>query len=119
MRIFGNILWLIFGGLEMAIGYFVLGAIACVTIIGIPFGLECFKIGKFAIWPIGTKVETYFSYRPVANVIWLIFGGFALALGYFVGGLVLCITIIGIPFGKQYFKLARLALGPFGSVIKR
>lgn len=119
MKTFGNILWLIFGGLEMAIGYFVLGAIACVTIIGIPFGLECFKIGKFVIWPIGTKVETYFSYRPVANTVWLLFGGLPLAIAYFVTGIVFCITLIGIPFGKQYFKLARLALGPFGSIINR
>ena len=119
MKTFGNILWLIFGGVEMAITYFLTGVLACITLIGIPFGKQCFRIARFAIWPIGTTVNTYYSYYPIANTVWLLFGGLPLAIAYFVTGILFCITLIGIPFGKQYFKLARLSFGPFGSIISR
>ena len=117
MKTLGNILWLIFTGLETAIGWFVLGIFWCITIIGIPFGTQCFKLASLSLWPFGRKAETNFEKHPIANVIWVIFGGLELAISYFFPGILWCITIIGIPFGKQCFKLAKLAFVPFGAVI--
>ncbi|HHU55379.1 MAG TPA: YccF domain-containing protein [Acholeplasmataceae bacterium] len=118
MKIVGNIIWLIFGGFIAFLMYMVIGALLCVTIIGIPFGLQCFKIGKLFLWPFGKKVETNFDKHPIANIIWLILVGWGSALSALITGAVLFITIIGIPFGKQWFKLAKLVLLPFGAEIK-
>ena len=118
MKILGNILWLIFGGLIFAIGYFIVGLLLCVTIIGIPFGLQLFKMGRLVLFPFGTDVKTQFDEHPIANVLWLIFFGWEIAVSHVITGLILCITIIGIPFGLQWFKLAKLALFPFGTEIK-
>ena len=115
MKTLGNILWFLLIGIESAIAYFLLGIICCITIIGIPFGKQCFKIGRLALWPIGKTIKTNFSSHPIANVIWLLIAGIALAVSYVISGAVLCITIIGIPFGKQCFKLASLSLIPFGA----
>ena len=76
-----------------------------------------FKLAKLSFWPIGATVDTDFGAHPIANVIWLIFGGIGLALGYLFVGVLWCITIIGIPFGKQCFKLAKLAATPFGAKV--
>lgn len=121
MRTIGNILWLLLAGLWLAIGYVVSGVLCCLTIIGIPFGVQSFKLASYALWPFGRMVVQ----RPtastgvsvVANVIWLVLGGIWLALGHVVAGLLLCITIIGIPFGIASFKMAGLALVPFGKEI--
>ena len=117
MKTIGNILWLLFTGLWTAIGWFFTGIIWCITIIGIPFGKQCFKLARVAAWPFGTTVRTNFGKHPIANVIWIIFGGLFLSIGFLFAGLIWCITIIGIPFGKQCFKLATVAIAPFGADI--
>lgn len=117
MRLIGNILWFIFTGLGTGLIWFFTGLLWCITIVGIPFGLQAFKLARVAIWPFGTTVTTNFGKHPIANVIWLIFGGLFLAIGFLLAGLFWCITIIGIPFGKQCFKLASVAATPFGAKI--
>lgn len=122
MSFLGNIIWLLFGGLMIAIEYFISSIVLMLTIIGIPFGLQTLKLGILALWPFGSQV----GYQPSAsgclntlmNVIWLIFGGFIIALSHIFWGIVLAITIIGIPFARQHFKLAGVALTPFGRSIK-
>lgn len=122
MKILGNILWLIFGGLESAIGYFWGGLVLCITIIGIPFGLQIFKIGLLCLWPFGSEVcKSENSSGCISipmNIIWIIVGGLYAFLVHVIFGLLLCITIIGIPFGTQHFKMAGLSLAPFGKTIK-
>lgn len=115
MKVIGNIIWLIFTGIESAIAWGFAGVLWCITIIGIPFGKQCFKLARLSAWPFGTKVKTRFGSHPFANIVWIIFGGLELALCFGFVGLIWCITIIGIPFGKQCFKLARLSLTPFGA----
>ncbi|MCR5309579.1 MAG: YccF domain-containing protein [Bacilli bacterium] len=117
MRTIGNILWFIFIGLWEAIGYFFAGLIWCITIIGIPFGLQAFKFAKLVIAPFGKTVDSKFDAHPIANIIWAVFGGFVLALGFLFVGIILCITIIGIPVGKQAFKFAKLSIMPFGAEV--
>ncbi len=117
MKFIGNILWLIFTGLISAISYFFMGILWCITIIGIPFGKQAFKFARLAIWPFGSTVNADFGKHPIANVIWIIFGGLFQSIGFLIVGLIWCITIIGIPFGKQCFKFAKLSLMPFGATI--
>ena len=118
MKLLGNILWLLFVGIEGALIWLVLGILWCITIIGIPFGKQCFKFAKLSFFPFGKRVKAKFSKHIIANILWLVFGGFELAIFYLVMGLLFCITIIGIPFGKQCFKLASLSLSPFGTNVK-
>lgn len=118
MRIIGNLLWWLFGGLEAAIGYFTGSlAIAC-TIIGIPVALQTFKIGLLCLWPFGAEVKDTESpmgcIRIPLNLFWIIFGGLMAWIMHIFFGLLLFITIIGIPFAKQHFKMAKLSLAPFG-----
>ncbi|MEG0286729.1 MULTISPECIES: YccF domain-containing protein [Vagococcus] len=116
MNFLGNLIWLIFGGLVGAISWFLAGCLWCITIIGIPVGLQCFKIAGLSLWPFGKQVVySSSSMSLIVNIIWLIVSGLPLAIGHFISGLLLCITIIGIPFGRQSFKLAQLALMPFGA----
>ncbi|MDU1905394.1 MAG: YccF domain-containing protein [Dysgonomonas sp.] len=122
MKTIGNLIWLIFGGFAIAIEY-ILGSIALmVTVIGIPFGLQTLKLGLLAIWPFGSRVVTVDDstgcLNTIMNIIWIIFGGFWIALTHIVLGVLLCITIIGIPFGKQHFKFIKLALFPFGKRVE-
>jgi len=119
MKTIGNILWFIFTGLGSAISWCILGIFWCITIIGIPFGKQCFKIAHLTVWPFGREAKTDFSKHVVGNIIWIIFGGLELAIGYVLAGILWCITIIGIPFGKQCFKLAGLAFMPFGATIQK
>ena len=119
MKTIGNLIWFVFTGLVTAILWFVLGLIWCITIIGIPFGRQCFKLAHLSLWPFGRVVKSHFGKHAIANIIWFIFGGFALMFSYFFLGLIWCITIIGIPFGKQCFKLAKLGAIPFGAVIEK
>jgi len=118
MKLLGNIIWLVFGGFEMAIAWFLVGLLQCLTIIGIPAGIQAFKLAGLALWPFG-KTVTYGGGggRLILNIIWIILGGLALAIANATLGIILYITIIGIPFGKQYFKLAKLSLMPFGATI--
>lgn len=118
MKILGNIVWFIFGGAIAAILWLILGLLLCVTIIGIPFGLQAFKFAGLVIFPFGKDVDTNFSEHPIINILWAIFFGWEMMLGYLFFGVIFCITIIGIPFGLQWFKLAQLALFPFGAKIK-
>lgn len=121
MNTLGNLVWLVFGGFVTALGYVVGGAILCLTIIGIPFGLQCFKLAEFILWPFGrVAVSTPSSggcLATVLNLVWLVFGGFWIAIAHLVFGVLLCITIIGIPFGRQHFKLIEISLMPFGKRI--
>jgi uncharacterized membrane protein YccF (DUF307 family) len=118
MKLLGNILWLVLGGLADALSWLLLGLILCITIIGIPFGKQCFKFAELTLSPFGKDVDTRFSAHPLANLLWLILVGWIMAITNFVTGILLCITIIGIPFGLQWFKLAQLSLFPFGAKIK-
>ena len=121
MKLIGNIIWLIFGGLEMAIITFLEGLLLCITIIFIPVGLQLFKVAKFLLWPMGKKVveKKPNGFKMVINIIWCIFGGIWNSLMYLLIGVLYCITIIGIPFGLQYFKLARFILTPLGHDFER
>jgi uncharacterized membrane protein YccF (DUF307 family) len=118
MSILGNIIWLLFGGIIIAIEYIVGSIVLMVTIIGIPFGVQTLKLAGLAIWPFGrdTRVHARASgcLYILMNVLWLICGGICIAITHIIFGLILCITIIGIPFGMQHFKLTSLALTPFG-----
>ena len=119
MRFIFNILWLILGGLVVSIGWFLLGLLWCVTIIGLPVGIQCLKFAGLCFWPFGRDVELGGgAMSTLANILWIIFGGLELALVHAALGLVLSITIIGLPFGRQYFKLAKLSLMPFGATIR-
>ena len=118
MSILGNILWFIFGGLFSGLGWCVSGILWCITIIGIPYGLQCFKFASLAFLPFGKDVEYGGGVVSlVANIIWIIFFGIPMALHNLLWGCVWCITIVGIPFGLQFFKIAKLSLMPFGSKI--
>ncbi len=118
MKTFGNIIWFLTVGLLGGLSWFFVGCIWCMTILGIPIGLQCFKFAKLAFFPFG-KVIVYGgdSINMIGNILWLIFSGLYMAIGYTIIGLVLYITIIGIPFGKQCIKLAKLSLMPFGARI--
>lgn len=120
LRVIGNILWFLLGGITQFIGWALAGILWCVTIIGIPIGLQCFKLAGLAVFPFGKSVQ-YGGGAPsfIANVFWLILSGLWLALGSLAVGLVYCVTIVGIPFGRQCFKLAKLALMPFGAQVVR
>ena len=117
MRTLGNIVWIILGGIWLALGWLILGLLLCITIIGIPLGTQCFKAAKLTLAPFGKKVRLNFGKHPIANIIWLIICGWGMAVGYLVSGLVCCITIIGIPFGLQAFKMMQLAFFPFGAQV--
>lgn len=122
MKIIGNIIWLIFGGFAVAIEYFVSSIAMMLTIIGIPFGLQTLKLGVLALWPFGSKVKRTDMaggcLSTIMNIIWLIIGGIWIFLTHILFGVILYITIIGIPWGKQHFKMAHIALTPFGRVIQ-
>lgn len=119
MNFIGNIIWLIFGGLIACIAWSIAGLILCITIIGIPFGAQCFKIALFVLWPFGKEIElgNFGAGGLLLNIIWLIVFGWEFAVAHLVIGLLFCLTIIGIPFGLQHFKFAKLGLIPFGATI--
>lgn len=119
MRVLGNILWFVFGGLLSGLGWILAGCLWCISIIGIPVGLQCFKFASLAFFPFGKEViYGGGTMSLLANIIWLIVSGIPMAVGNFIVGCLWCITIIGIPFGKQFFKIARLSLMPFGATIR-
>lgn len=121
MNPFLNIIWIIFGGLMTAVEYAVSSLLMMLTIIGIPFGLQTLKLAMVALWPFGTNVvdDTWPSgcLAGIMNVVWWFVGGFAIALTHLMWGLLLSITVVGIPFGMQHFKLMKLALLPFGKSV--
>ena len=121
MRFIGNIIWLIFGGLATAVEYILASLPFLISIIGIPFGLQTLKLGMLALWPFGSQVVENESSSGclslILNIIWICIGGIWICLTHLFFGVLLCITIIGIPFGKQHFKMAGLSLTPFGKKI--
>ena len=115
----GNIIWFIFGGIIIGGSWLIAGLIWCITIVGIPWGLQCFKFAKLIFFPFGKEVVYGGgAVSLLLNIIWLLISGIPLALEAFLIGCIFCITIVGIPFGKQCFKIAKLALMPFGSEVK-
>lgn len=118
MSILGNIIWFLFGGFLLAISWYFIGILWCITIIGIPIGTQCFKFGTLMLWPFGKQiVYSTSTVSFLVNVLWLLFGGFALVIETIGCGIILYVTIIGIPFGLQCFKFAKIALMPFGARI--
>ena len=121
MKIIGNILWLILGGILISLYYALVGLLFCLSIIGIPFGLQLFKMAGFALWPFGREVVSGPNdagcLSILMNIIWILCGGIEIAILHVWFGIIFCITIIGIPFGLQHFKMALLALAPFGKEI--
>ncbi len=118
MSVLGNIIWLIFGGFLAGLGYIIGGLALCFTIVGIPFGLQTIKLGLATFAPFGREVREFENANHVGNaifnMIWIILFGWEIALAHLIHGLVLAVTIIGLPFAKQHFKLIPLALLPFG-----
>jgi uncharacterized membrane protein YccF (DUF307 family) len=120
MRLLLNLLWLICGGFLSALGWFTTGLLWCITVVGIPVGLQCFKLASVSLNPFGKEVINGGGAGSfLLNIVWIIFGGLELALSNVMLGLLLCITIIGIPFGLQFFKIAKVALMPFGAEVVR
>ena len=119
MNTIANIIWIIFGGIITAIGWAIAGVIFYITIIGIPLGRQAFKMAALTLAPFGKEV-VYGGGAPslVANIIWIVVIGLWEAIAYVAVGVVFCITIIGIPFGLQLFKMAKLSLMPFGAEVK-
>lgn len=118
MNALGNLLWIVFGGFIIAIEYVISSLLLMITIVGIPFGLQTLKLADLALWPFGrdTRSNQFSSgcLGVIMNLIWIVVGGFWIFMTHILLGLLLSITIIGIPFGRQHFKLAALALSPFG-----
>ncbi len=120
MRFIGNILWFLLGGLILGVCWTLAGIFWCVTILGIPWGIQCFKFAKLAFFPFGKEIIFGAGAGSILlNILWIVFSGAELAITAAVIGLVFCVTIIGIPFGLQCFKFAQLALLPFGAQVRR
>lgn len=122
MKLLGNLIWLLFGGIIVAIEYFIASIFLMITIIGIPFGLQTLKMASLALWPFGRDaVPTNNStgcLSTMMNILWLLCGGIFIALTHILFGILLAVTIIGIPFARQHFKLASVGLSPFGREIR-
>lgn len=117
VHVIGNVLWLVLAGIWLALGYALGAVVLCITIIGIPFGIQAFKLAAFSMWPFGRTVVRSVEGGCLEvgfNIVWLVLFGWTLFLGHVVVGAILCLTIVGIPFGIQAFKLSVLALWPFG-----
>ena len=122
MKFLGNILWLILGGIVIALIYYLFGLVMCITIIGIPFGVQLFKLGTYALWPFGHELVDGPN-QPgclsiVMNLLWILLGWWQIALLHLGCGLLFCITIIGIPWGVQHLRMALATVFPFGKEIK-
>ena len=121
MKTLGNLIWLLFGGIFIAIEYILASIPFFISIIGIPFGLQCIKMASLALWPFGSEVRSSRSasgcISTLLNIAWIFIGGIWICLTHLLFGILFSITIIGIPFGLQHFKLAGLALTPFGKEI--
>ena len=122
MNAIGNIIWLLLGGIVIALIYYIVGLLMCITIIGIPFGVQLFKLGTYALWPFGHELV----YRPnepgclstVMNLIWILLGWWEIAALHLACGLLFCITIVGIPWGLRHFRMAIASIFPFGKEIR-
>ena len=122
MKFLGNLIWLLCGGILVSVEYLASSFILMLTIIGIPFGVQTLKLALLALWPFGSNVvddsNSGGCLSVVMNVIWIFIGGIWICLTHLFFGALLCITIIGIPFGRQHFKMAALSLAPFGKSIQ-
>ncbi|MGM9925467.1 MAG: YccF domain-containing protein [Bacillus sp. (in: firmicutes)] len=120
MGCLGNIIWFILGGFFNALGWLCIGGLWCITIIGIPIGLQCFKMAKLQLAPFGKEIVTVNNGLGnfLLNIVWLIFGGIPLAIANLISALLLAVTIIGIPFAFQALKMAQLSLMPFGKEVR-
>lgn len=124
MRFIGNIIWFIFGGFIVSLQYFIASLLLFISIIGIPFALQTFKLSGLALWPFGKKIvdkgnnSDSESISLLFNIIWFLIGGIWISITHVLFGIFFFVTIIGIPFGKQHFKMASLALTPFGKKIE-
>lgn len=122
MELLGNILWLVLGGLLVALIYFLIGILMCITVVGIPFGLQLIKLGSYSLWPFGHQLV----YRPnepgclsiVMNLIWILLGWWEIAIIHLACGILFCITIVGIPWGVQHFRMAINSIFPFGKEVR-
>lgn len=121
MKFLGNLVWLICGGFITALMYWLAGLIMCITIIGIPFGVQLFKIGTLSLWPFGHELVSTANdggcLQISFNILWVVLGWWEIALTHLTFGLILCCTIVGIPWGMQHFKLALASLIPFGKEV--
>ena len=122
MKTILNILWLVLCGFWLAIGYVAAGVLMCILIVTIPFGVACFRLASYVLWPFGRTVVP----KPdagagsfIGNVLWFVLAGLWMAIAHIITGLALCITIIGIPLGVADFKLAAVAIAPLGKDIVR
>lgn len=121
MKTLGNIFWFVFGGFLLWLEWSIAGLLLCITIIGIPAGKQCFKLAKLSAFPFGKELD----YRKagvgsvILDVLWVLVFGWEIAATAFVNGILWCITIVGIPFGKQFFKMAALSLAPFGATVRK
>ncbi len=117
MKLIANIIWIILGGLISAVIWCLGGLICCITIVGIPLGIQMFKFAKMSFAPFGKKVKLHYFKHPIINTLWLVFLGWEAFLVYLVAALLCCITIVGIPAGMQALKFGKLAFAPFGAEV--
>jgi uncharacterized membrane protein YccF (DUF307 family) len=121
MKALLNIIWLVFAGFWLAVGYLIAAAVLAITIIGLPFAKQSLKLGGYALWPFGRALvqspTRHKSLSAIGNVLWFVLAGWWLALGHVATGIALCLTIIGIPLGIADFKMAGAALVPFGRTV--
>lgn len=119
MKLLGNLIWLIFGGIVSSILWFLAGLLLCITIIGIPFGMQCFKISRLVLWPFGKEIDYNIKITGlIGNIIWIVVLGWELFLAHIFIAAIFMVTIVGIPFALQHVKFAQLALFPFGAKLK-
>ena len=122
MKTLGNILWFLLGGFLVALIYYLIGFLMCISIVGIPFGVQLFKFGTYSLWPFGHEIAD----KPgepgclsaAMDVVWIMCGWWEIAVLHLLFGVILCITIVGIPFGLQHFKMIVPALLPFGKTVQ-
>ena len=118
MRVIGNILWILLGGLEIAFTWVCIGALCYLTVVGIPLGRQAFKMAKLTLTPFGKDVVYGGGMASTtANIVWCLLFGIWMAIAYVISGVVTCMSVVGIPFGIQAFKMAKLSLWPFGAGI--
>lgn len=128
MTLLGNLIWIIFGGLVMGLGWYLLGLLMFVSIIGIPWGRACFMLGNFCLWPFGREIVSRRAvtgqddigtgpWGLIGNIIWFCCGGVWLAIGHLCSALLCFVTIIGIPFGLQHVKLVGASMAPIGKMV--
>lgn len=120
MKLLLNLIWLVFSGFWMAMGYVLAGALLCLTVIGIPFGIAAFRLANYALWPFGRAAVLRADAgagSTIGNVLWFVLAGIWLAIGHAVTGVAMCLTVIGIPLGLASFKMIPISLTPLGREI--